>query len=820
MALLQTNCLRLKPSTRLRGMYEASFPFKPEGFRLALKMYPGVTYGPQIGIRQDGLWFVPMEMYLEVGLLAREWGLVVNLSGPADPALPAPKGMNQQLHDYQQKAVVQSLHDRRFMLNFEMGCIDGDALVHVNYGGNGRSIPLRELHRRWLESWSQRPTGYARIRSLCGEELHLNAITGVRYTGIQNVLEVVTKSGKTIKLTPDHEVLTPDGWVEAQTLTRGRAVMTNGQWTDKDGYIRVGGLKNKHTRWTTGGVYEHILVAEKKLGRKLRKHERVHHKNGIKHDNRPENLEVLTQEEHMRHHGRNGGYHNLKRGYFVPKYETVVSVKPAGTCEVYDVSCAAPHHNFVANGIVVHNCGKTPTAIETMRLAGVQSALIICPALVRQNWADEIEKWWSGHPVVEIIDSGSQCLSYFQCYPKDSDIVITSYELLKKLAFSKEPVKKYDNTSEGYIEYETEENVLREAVKNRFQAIIIDESHYIANNRAGRAADVRAVVDANPNALLLMLTATPVTNEPKGLWYQLDTLYPHRFGTWPGFMKRYANVSSNEYTDWVVKGLNEEHAAELSQRLAAISSRVTKHEVAHLLPPFSVQTIRVPPKDRGFDPRELLEKFTRMDQHRNNGDELIRAAGEQKVDSACEQVLDALGGGATHVCVLTHLKATAAEIAAELGATKKMPPVVLIDGNVPIAKRMEELKKARGLPRCILVATMHSVNVGIDLTAFTVCVFAELDYTPANVIQALGRFSRLSGKLPSTCILLVLSGTQDEIVASRVLNKVKDINAVIRAGQSESEVAKALEPKMDDETFFTELREAAMHMAAEDEYVG
>lgn len=64
-------------------------------------------------------------------------------------------------------------------------------------------------------------------------------------------------------------------------------------WGDPRPDLPIGYRKGSGNHYVKiNGIYEHRLVMEEKLGRKLLPGESVHHKNGNKRDNRIENLEL------------------------------------------------------------------------------------------------------------------------------------------------------------------------------------------------------------------------------------------------------------------------------------------------------------------------------------------------------------------------------------------------------------------------------------------------------------------------------------------------------------------------------------------------
>lgn len=88
-----------------------------------------------------------------------------------------------------------------------------------------------------------------------------------------------------------------------------------GRTQDEFGYVMVQCKGHPRASKCGGYVPEHILVAERTIGRYLNPDEVVHHINGRKWDNDPDNLCVMTKSQHSKLH------------WLIKKYDPVAVTK-------------------------------------------------------------------------------------------------------------------------------------------------------------------------------------------------------------------------------------------------------------------------------------------------------------------------------------------------------------------------------------------------------------------------------------------------------------------------------------------------------------
>lgn len=107
------------------------------------------------------------------------------------------------------------------------------------------------------------------------------------------VVAMCSKQGRHRRMCPAHYTRwLKTGDVQEDIPVQERVANGQGHIT-KDGY-RILSNKNHPNARSNGRIFEHVLVMSEIIGRPLRDNENVHHRNGNRSDNTPENLELWS----------------------------------------------------------------------------------------------------------------------------------------------------------------------------------------------------------------------------------------------------------------------------------------------------------------------------------------------------------------------------------------------------------------------------------------------------------------------------------------------------------------------------------------------
>lgn len=238
-----------------------------------------------------------------------------------------------------------------------------------------------------------------------------NLVLDVVHTGDKPCFRIETETGEVLHSTAEHKYMTPSGFVPLSDLKVGSEVYVHNN-------TRVRGRKRLlnrpdimvkyHPHWPTKivscpktgydypycrgqvsrAVYEAHLngmtlcdykefldTKPKKIIETLRflpKNIHVHHKDENFRNNEISNLQLIDPSEHGRLHVSD----RIKNLSFIVVPSKIKSIQEVGNRNTFDIKCEYPYNNYIAEGIVVHNSGKTTLALHVV--ANAQRAGHIC----------------------------------------------------------------------------------------------------------------------------------------------------------------------------------------------------------------------------------------------------------------------------------------------------------------------------------------------------------------------------------------------------------------------------------------------------------
>lgn len=175
--------------------------------------------------------------------------------------------------------------------------------------------------------------------------------------------------------------------------------------------------------------------------------------------------------------------------------------------------------------------GKTIQSLAVCEKAGVQKALIFCPASVKWQWASEIERFLypDGAPEGEIVVvEGSK---------HTRDLLLRDEVVIRRESW-KGKANGWRKGAGGRFFICNYEQLLRnlEAMQSReWDIIIADEATKISNATAKISKAIKRI----PAKRRIAMTGTPVSNRANDVWNIIDFVQPGALGNYYSFLQRY-----------------------------------------------------------------------------------------------------------------------------------------------------------------------------------------------------------------------------------------------------------------------------------------
>ncbi|XP_073019217.1 uncharacterized protein [Primulina eburnea] len=333
---------------------------------------------------------------------------------------------------------------------------------------------------------------------------------------------------------------------------------------------------------------------------------------------------------------------------------------------------------------------------------------------------------------------------------------------------------------------------------SKFQVVIADESHFLKNAQAKRTCASLPILKRAQYTILL--SGTPAMSRPIELFKQLEALYPDV----------YKNV--HEYGDRYCKGgifgiyqgaSNHEELHNLMK--ATVMIRRLKKDVLTELPVKRRQQVFLDLEEKEmrqinalFSELGVIKSQVKSCQCKEEADllklkekNLINKIYTESAEAKIPAVLDYIGTMIEAGCkflIFAHHQPMINSVHKFL--LKKKVGCIKIDGSTPAASRqvlVTEFQEKDAVRAAVL--SIKAGGVGLTLTAASMVIFAELSWTPGDVIQAEDRAHRI-GQVSSVNIYYLLANdTVDDIIWDVIQSKLENLGQMLDGHENSLEVS-------------------------------
>ena len=407
--------------------------------------------------------------------------------------------------------------------------------------------------------------------------------------------------------------------------------------------------------------------------------------------------------------------------------------------------------------------GKT---VQTLSYVSTEKqtfpVLIVAPLVTLNNWEREIEKFLkkksrngrileSNSPSVTLIRTGKS-----KELPK-TDIYVINYELLLKRSADLEKVG--------------------------IRTIVCDEVHNLRSKTTQKYKAVKKLAALPTVQYRIGLSGTPIYNRGSEIWPIIDILKPGLLGSFKEFCEYFCYVND--------KG----KAIVLENKRASLRNELQKHVMlrrkkADVLKELKdkVRYKEVIASDTDYYLEELDKIWKKLeDEQKEAQTEFSKSASYHRAIQSERQIAGVaklphvinfvknIMEIEESVVVFCHHKVIHKLLHESL---QEFSPVSIIGGQTD-STRQDQIDKFQKGESKLMIAGIRAGNVGINLTKAKYVIFAELDWSPAIHRQAEDRLHRIGQKNTVFAYYLIGNGTLDDHVASILVDKSYEIDAIM-----------------------------------------